>query len=405
MHRLSETFLLSASCFYYAFLAEEKPILQAVLFNEFGPALLSEALATYRASRLPGADVVASWQGLRCRSTDQFGLKDYPTALEAFEPARDELLLTMNNRPEVPDDWNLVQSLALANIHSDVTWFASEFGAYIMHQPERFIQDDHEPLTQSEMIRISFQDVAEHDVLWGKHKIGYNEDLGPPFVNAFKEHCLSLGLAWLRRLAMADTYDKRYQLLAPETGEHDPGLFTSIYENFDYGNFDIKLHDLTEGTVHQHIEPPFISDPDPGPFTAWFWAYQSESAAQTYAISDKLPLRRQGYVMIDYDRLQKRYSLEIPFEPVSNVVAKSLSVSDGNRKKVEESYSKRSDIYDAGGRGYWSEDGDSKLIWNISAPGDGMELTIDTRRAHYLDEWREGILVDRIRFDCYFCFY
>jgi len=33
-------------------------------------------------------------------------------------------------------------------------------------------------------------DVAEHDILWGKHEIRYNKDEEPPFKNTFKEHLL-----------------------------------------------------------------------------------------------------------------------------------------------------------------------------------------------------------------------
>jgi len=72
-------------------------------------------------------------------------------------------------------------------------------------------------------------DVAEHDILWGKHEIRYNKDEEPPFKNTFKEHCLSLGLAWLRKLVAADTYDEYYQLLAPETGEqHTDFIFNAL---------------------------------------------------------------------------------------------------------------------------------------------------------------------------------
>jgi len=40
---------------------------------------------------------------------------------------------------------------------------------------------------------------------------------------------LSLGLAWLRKLVAANTYDEYYQLLAPETGEqHTDFIFNAL---------------------------------------------------------------------------------------------------------------------------------------------------------------------------------
>lgn len=253
-------------------------------------------------------------------------------------------------------------------------------------------------------LSIAFIDVAAHDVLWGKHEIPYNQDLTPPFKNVFKEHCLSLGLSWLRRLAMADMYDARYQLLAPETSEQDPSFLYTMFDVYDYLKDRIMLDNVTENTVKQYIEPPFIEDPDPGPFTVWFWAHKRMSAAFTYANPELIPLRSEGYVMIEYDRLQKRYKLDSPFEPVVDPEANPGWRFDRAGEKEKESYRKRSEIYDSGGQGYWSEDGDSKLIWNVSAPGLGMEDTIDSRVAHYRDYWRDGILVDRLRFDLYFPF-
>ena len=90
----------SASCFYSGFFAEERRILQAVLLNEYGLAVLPEALATYRALRLPQVD---------------------------FEAARDEFLAGLEGSCQIPEDWHLSDSLALTKIYSDVEWFTLEF--------------------------------------------------------------------------------------------------------------------------------------------------------------------------------------------------------------------------------------------------------------------------------------
>ena len=244
---------------------------------------------------------------------------------------------------------------------------------------------------------VAFNEVAEHDVLWGKHNIAYDKGCTAPQSNTFKDHCLSLGLAWLRKLAMADTYDQRYQLLAPETGDqYSSFLITTLYDDYDVFKDLVLFEELTEDAIIEHIQPPFTKDPDPGPFTAWLWAYRKSTPAFVYGEYQRLPLRTEGYVMIDYDRLLKRYNLKAPFEPVFNRAADRVEIRNRTEKEVDDSHRRRSEIYDAGGRGYWSEGDESKLIWNVPAIECGMEYILPWR-----DSWREGILVDRIRNDLY----
>ena len=225
--------------------------------------------------------------------------------------------------------------------------------------------------------------------------------------NIFKEHCLSRGLVWLRKVATANTYDDRYQLLALETGEQDPDfLFRPLFDVYDVEKDLVMLDDFTEGNICQHIESSFVEDSDPGPFTAWLWAHKKQSIAYTYATSEARQLRTEGYVVMDYDSLRRRYDLDTPFEPVLGPVAQ-LSAADRQEfncrlhEERDESYRRRCEIYDAGGRGYWNGEDDSKLIWGNSAPGAGMEMTLDPRTEPYRDTWKEGILVDRIRLDDY----
>ena len=192
---------------------------------------------------------------------------------------------------------------------------------------------------------------------------------------------------------------------APETGEQEPdSLFRPLYDVYNVEKDLIMLEDFTEGTICQHIESSFVEDPDPGLFTAWLWAHKNQSIASTYATSETRQLRTEGYVAMDYHRLRRRYDLDGLFESVLRPVVQLSAVDrlDFNRRLHEErdeSYRRRCEIYDAGGRGYWNGDDDSKLIWGNSAPGAGMEMALDSRTERYRDTWKEGILVDRIRLD------
>ncbi len=104
-------------------------------------------------------------------------------------------------------------------------------------------------------------------------------------------------------------------------------------------------------------------------------------------------------MIFDHDRLRDRYDFNTAFEPV---LWQSTTCSEDYtqaREKMEYTFRKRSEIYNSGGRGYWNEESGSQLIWRISRPEDMADLTLDGQR--YRDYWEQGILVDRIRSDCY----
>lgn len=245
-------------------------------------------------------------------------------------------------------------------------------------------------LRRTLLILEAFNDVAEHDVLWGKHNIGFSPN--------HKEHYVSLGLAWLHKLAIASTYDERYQLLAPETGEQDPDFMTKTIAGAHDEVSSIQLPEVTEHTILNYVRPSFSYEPDRGPFTAWWWAYKEEFDYHMYASLDLKTLRSTGFIMFDYDRIQRRDLLEILFLPYIGLQEEN-DARVRRRQKMYRSRCKRSEIYDRGGRGYWSEDDESKLIWGCSRPQEGIELTLPGWG--YLDTWEKGVLVDRERWDTY----
>jgi hypothetical protein len=57
--------------------------------------------------------------------------------------------------------------------------------------------------------RRAFDDIAEHDIAWGESSVEYGNRIDSDFI----QHLLSLGLAHLRRVALAESYEARYKLL------------------------------------------------------------------------------------------------------------------------------------------------------------------------------------------------
>lgn len=201
---------------------------------------------------------------------------------------------------------------------------------------------------------------------------------------------------------MATTHHDRYQILIPETGNQEPNhLYKTLESPFDVEKDLIELSELTDSTVFDHIEAPFIEEADQGPFTAWRWAYKDTTASYTYFADALTSLRSQGLFLFDYDRLLKSGLLNSPFQQNAYLQERKEEFFR-DVHKLEHSQRKRSEIYDAGGRGYWIEEGNSKLIWDVPYLGNGMEYTLsDTELDAYRDYWKDDILVDRVRMDDY----
>lgn len=439
--------ILSSPSFYHGFCSSPKSILAAVLLNEFGPRLLPVALAAYEASHLSEAgfdsarhDLLSAMQNIprvpdKWTFTDSIALSKVHGDVDYFasefastfnQPSKEAILI--DGEPATRTEMERIRiALFRFELYCNLYRSSPNLSTSKQQRPswderkeqflDRFSPWENEQLfTMYEYLLkrmsigwsafgsngtfsltcLAFKDVAEHDVLWGKHRIRDGR--------CYKEHCLSLGLAWLHRLATAATYDERYKLLAPETGESKPDFLwkTVAYPQQDAQYNSIELEEFTELTVLDHVNPSFFEDLDIGPFTAWWWAYKSSTDAVTYALHELKPLRKMGYIMFDIDRLRRRGMLDSPFDPVYQSQEKfqeKKAARIRKRERLEHSCRKRSEIYDAGGRGYWSEDDESKLIWGIPRPEDGIELTLPGWG--YLDYWKDGILVDRERWDLY----
>lgn len=236
----------------------------------------------------------------------------------------------------------------------------------------------------------AFNDVAEHDVLWGKHKI-WNEP-------NHKEHYVSLGLAWLHKLAIASTYDERYQLLAPETGQKDRDFIRDTFAGAQEEVSSSQFPEFTKHNILNYVTPPFIYEADTGPFTAWWWAYGNEIDYYMYASWELKDLRSTGFIVFDYDRIQRRNLLEFSFDS-RTLFHEKKEARIRWRERMDWSCRRRTELYDRGYRGYWSEDDNSKLIWGYSSPEEDMELTLPGWG--FLDTWDRGVLVDRVRWDLY----
>ena len=124
---------------------------------------------------------------------------------------------------------------------------------------------------------------------------------------------------------------------------------------------DLPLSSLTEEQKARYISPPYYDDPDIGRAEAWRWAYQGETTSYQYFSPTQRRLRQYGYVMYDSDRLSSWPEFRKPFDP--SAYKEDPGLWKRNLEKMRDSWDKRSEWWQKGAQGYWSEEDSSRLVF------------------------------------------
>jgi hypothetical protein len=149
------------------------------------------------------------------------------------------------------------------------------------------------------------------------------------------------------------------------------------------------LEEYDDEELAKYVDPPSRADPDDGPELVWRTAHRM-SYCDGFVNSDiHRPLRMRGYVLWDKDRLE-RWGL----------LKECRQASPGSRRLPshntfdeawERSLQRRAQIYLHGGRGWWSEDDESRVIYSNPVEAENVnredcchpELEISPRTAFY----------------------
>ncbi|RSL59521.1 hypothetical protein CEP54_007236 [Fusarium duplospermum] len=195
--------------------------------------------------------------------------------------------------------------------------------------------------------RAPFNEVAAHDVAWGEHRV--ERALSPSKITL--QGVLSKGLVHLYRLGTAKSYEEKYAQLAVE---HPP-----VRPDF--------LHRALTRSQRSHrngsLGLSFFNDPDPGPSTIWEWAYSDLDTEAVY-LPDRAGLREWGYVMWDQARIDKTKLLQSPWRPPSAQAPHEPNVEVADEDLLD-SWTRRSQIYAKGGRGWWDAGDETKIVWRV----------------------------------------
>lgn len=173
-------------------------------------------------------------------------------------------------------------------------------------------------------------------------------------------------MSFLWELSTATAYEERRELLG-DHGVMNVEFIERVFDEFfkvTAGNTILSEYDEEK---KKYMLKGVADEPDPGPPSAWYWLYQDCCEGNFFYDYHCKPMRKRGYVMWDYSRLVNEWGFfgkacqqileelcdSIPSTPIRNI------------EEINYSYDRREEIYISGGRGWWSADDESKIIWPV----------------------------------------
>ncbi|DAA75553.1 TPA_exp: Uncharacterized protein A8136_1627 [Trichophyton benhamiae CBS 112371] len=215
---------------------------------------------------------------------------------------------------------------------------------------------------QDFLLRIvdeAFNDVAAHDVEWGEWGIKYNEGYKALSINRFRCNYISLGLHFIFRLGGTQKFEHRRELLNPHRNVQLASIDRALKQHKPPYIDRVPLSRYSGERLKHDIQKPGVRD-DRGPAEVWRATHLAMSSYNFVMADDHIPLRERGYVMWDYSRLSNWGLLRVPWQPPPR---EPPEVARDMREKVLRSHQRRTEIYLEGGRGWWSEEDESRVIY------------------------------------------
>lgn len=173
---------------------------------------------------------------------------------------------------------------------------------------------------------------------------------------------ISKGLAYLHRLVVVPTYEERYEMLGAIPSTSSDFLLDGLIEH--QPDVAVKpLSAFSEMEKKALTSKSSAEDPDSGPYNAWHWAHL-RGYGEAFVFADlHQPLRKRGYVMWDDWRLRESHLFSKPFSGEDYLPSPANELTELREQEIEESWERRSEIYVLGGRGWWSKEDESKIVW------------------------------------------
>ncbi|KAK2753764.1 hypothetical protein FQN55_000127 [Onygenales sp. PD_40] len=217
---------------------------------------------------------------------------------------------------------------------------------------------------------LAFHDITEHDIEWGELPVPFGDvSEYEPRLN----YILSMGLAFLRQVIAASTYEARHRLLADIHDSHYFFLPDAFQEwcNSTRVHYHSTLYEYNEDMKRELIDHPVLTDPDGGPRQMWSYIHTFKYGREFIFCPSHRRLRLGGYVMWDVVRLLVELGLGyLQVSQLENDVPDDPIIPKYSQAEIQYSYDRRAEIWLKGGSGWWSKDDESKIVWPTGNPAE-----------------------------------
>lgn len=221
-------------------------------------------------------------------------------------------------------------------------------------------------------------DLADHSIAYGVLRVPSATTPGDFRI----QHLLTLGLAKILQIVSCDSFNDRERTL--EVSRIRPpysfGCLYSVLDTLDnfYTSSDIDRILQGAGTLLQE-------NGDEGAKQIWRFSMEnlhlSDKTLGVYS-GRNWPHRQWGYVMWDHDRLSALGVLDRPWISTDMVEYPLPSyLYSFLNPEVQKSWDRRREIHEAGGRGYWAKQDETRIVW----PETGKESGHSTVVRHGVD--------------------
>ncbi|THV43905.1 hypothetical protein BGAL_0821g00020 [Botrytis galanthina] len=410
--------ILTCKAIYKAFLSADELILKQVLTNEIGSEVLSEAILAASISRQVhvGDDILDEYDHLKAyfnlkicdalflsklHSHVVYFTNDFISKAFACPIFTKNIPLTMWQLSASDKEKRRIQrTFYHFQIYCYIVYGGKKPFRAHLHMDQNRIFFNHFSVWENEqlacvhdyMFRIiapGFDYLVDHDVKWAEHRMLYASFDDSEYV----EPLLARGLFAIRDMVEAKSYEQICEAYCQDSPNYSSHLLDHGLRNSTDSSGEDELYhwleDYSEEDDDKFVNKSvWFDDDDKGPELVWRWAHQLFNCIE-FVLCDKHRFEREwGYVMWDHSRLLELRVMENEWKATED------AENDRGLRPPQESMDRRDKIYLAGGRGWWTAEDESKVVWpHGCAPWDKPKEPDrwNSKDARSIDEAKEFI--------------
>lgn len=197
----------------------------------------------------------------------------------------------------------------------------------------------------------AFNDIALHDIEWAASSVRYAVRLE----SKNTEEILSRGLEGILDIAQAETYERRYELIARDPAK-PPSTSSFLCEAFL--DFEVVLFKPEGFRAYTNTGVVFYKDPDRGPEAFWEWSHEGEKESpkrmrqMSTAEEERFKAMRDcGCVFWDDERIASTLLHRGPYGSVPFDTWNPIAVNRPSSFEIRVSLGVRRELFKRGFRG------------------------------------------------------